>query len=104
MLAILFAKIYFKLHNLFLNCFNSVPAAVGADEEVAAENEADGVVAVPEPDACLIGVDNAIGQAPGTMFRMELASPMIRMVMSSLVFRSAEAPPPGLVLDPFLKV
>ena len=36
-------------------------AAVGADEEVAAEDEAHGAVAVLEPGGCLIGVDEAIG-------------------------------------------
>ena len=70
---------------------------VGADEEAGADEEV--AAAVPELDAGLIGVDEAIGvvgagQAPGTMFRMGLVSPMIRMVMSSLVLRSAEIPPP----------
>ena len=34
------------------------------------------------------------GPSSGTMFRMGLASLMIRMVMSSIVFKSAEVPPP----------
>ena len=43
-------------------------AAVGADEEVAAEDEVDGAVAVPEPERCLIGVDEAIGRGrPSSM-------------------------------------
>ena len=61
-------------------------------KEVAAEDEADEAVAVPEPEGCLIGVDEArglgvagAGQAPWTMFNIWLASPKIRMVMSSLV-------------------
>ena len=75
-------------------------APVRAEEDVAVEvGGVDGaVIAVPELDVGLIGVDVAkrleAGQAPGTMFRTGLVSPMIRTVMSSLAFRSAEVPPP----------
>ena len=92
-------------------------AAVGADEEVAAEDEADEAVAVPEPKECLIGVECGRGErtrscrsGPSSVdhvqYMVGLAEDPDGDVVSCL--RSAELPPTvwlrwlaELVLDPF---
>ena len=55
-------------------------AAVGADKEVAAEDEADGVVAVPEPEGCLIGVDEAMYHA--TIYSQQLLKNLVSHQLS----------------------